>query len=284
MALPIAGLLGSLLLLWERRGDALAAPRAAAILLLSAGSLSLLLWQSRAAPGAQLLAVPGATALAWLLVPRLRASRTLLVRVVGPVAVLVVASGLVVPLAYSAVPDKPKKADKAIDLANRRCPTIPAMRPLAKLPRGTVFTFVDLSPRLVTLTHHDAIAGPYHRNGAAIEDVMHAFRGSAAEARRLVAKRRADYVLICPNMSESTLYSVNAPRGFYVQLRDGKVPAWLTPVALPKGSPFKMWRVMKDVTTKPLAAGVSNLKESSPSTRRSRTAPPAPPAPRPGSA
>lgn len=246
LALPTAGLGGALLLFWERRRDTSAAPRTAAMLFFSAASLALLFWQTRASPGAQLLAVPGATALAWLLLPRLRKAKNMPLRVLGPVLLATIASGMIVPIALRAVPDKPAgKAQKAVDLANRRCPTIPSMRPLAKLPAGTVFTFVDLSPRLVALTPHSAIAGPYHRNGAAIVDVMRAFRGTEAEAHRLVLKRRADYLLICPNMSESTLYGSNAPRGFYVQLRDGKIPGWLTPVPLPKNSPFLMWRVLR---------------------------------------
>jgi hypothetical protein len=46
-------------------------------------------------------------------------------------------------------------------------------------------------------------------------------------------------------MSESTLYSTDAPKGFYVQLAKGQVPAWLQAVPLPKDSPYKMWRVLK---------------------------------------
>lgn len=254
VALPLAGLLGALLLLWTRRRDPELAPRAAALAFLSAASLGLLMWQTRAGPGAQLIGTTGAAALAWILVPRLRASTSALVRVVGTVVVATIASGTIVPIALRAVPDKPvKAAQKRINIANRRCPTIPAMRPLTRLPRGTVFTFVDLSPRLIALTPHDAVIGPYHRNGAAIVDVMRAFRGSADEARAIVARRGADYVLICPNMSESTLYSSAAPGGFYAQLRDGRIPAWLTPVQLPEGSPYKIWRV---------------VRESSPSARR----------------
>ena len=245
LSLPVAGLLGSLLLLWTRRRDASAWPRAAAIALLSAASLGLVFWGTRAAPGAQLLAVPGATALAWLLVPRLRRVRSPIVRVLGPALVIVVASGTLASALTRYLPDKPARPfSKKVELANRRCPAILSMRPLFRLKPGIVFTHVDLSPRLLALTRHSAVAGPYHRNGPAIVDVMHAFRGTEPQARRIIARHHADYVLICPNMSETTLYSSAAPRGFYVQLRDGRVPNWLTPVALPRNSPFKMWRVV----------------------------------------
>ena len=245
LALPVSGIAGSLLLLWFSRRDPGAWPRAAAVALLSLASCGLLIWQTRAGPGAQLLSLPGATALAYLLMPRARASRSVLVRVAGPVLLVVLASGAAVPIAMRWFDQPEKPGGKRINIANRRCPTIPAMRPLAKLPPGLVFTFVDLGPRLIALTRHSAVTGPYHRNGEAIEDVMHAFRGSEALAHRLVLKRRADYLLICPHFSESTLYSSAAPAGFYMQLRDGRVPPWLTPVPLPKDSPFKMWRVVR---------------------------------------
>ena len=108
-----------------------------------------------------------------------------------------------------------------------------------------MLTFVDLGPRLISVTHHDAVAGPYHRNDDDIVDVMRAFRGSADNAHAIVEKRKIDYVLICPNMSESTIYVADAKKGFYVQLIKGKVPPWLTPVALPATSPFRMWRVVR---------------------------------------
>ncbi|HEY1146366.1 MAG TPA: AcrB/AcrD/AcrF family protein, partial [Allosphingosinicella sp.] len=87
--------------------------------------------------------------------------------------------------------------------------------------------------------------GPYHRNQQAILDVMRAFRGSAENAHAIIQRRGIDYVLICPGLSESTVYRAEAPKGFYAQLAGGKVPAWLQPIALPKDSPYRMWRVVK---------------------------------------
>ena len=110
------------------------------------------------------------------------------------------------------------KARQAVNIANNRCPTLAALAPVARQPRGMVLTFVDLGPRLITVTHHDAITGPYHRNARQIIDVMRAWRGDEANARATVARYRVDYVLICPNLSESTIYRSEAPRGFYMQL------------------------------------------------------------------
>ena len=71
-----------------------------------------------------------------------------------------------------------------INRSTGRCLTLPSLRPLDRLPAQTIFTFVDLGPRLITLTHHNAIAGPYHRNGDAILDVHHAFERGPDEARK----------------------------------------------------------------------------------------------------
>src|SRR5439155_2318757 len=131
---------------------------------------------------------------------------------------------------------------KAINRANARCPMMAYLKPVALQPKGYVLTFVDLGPRLITVTHHDAVAGPYHRNYPAIVDVMETFLGSADGAHAMVQRRHINYVLICPSMSESTNYAVRAPNGFYAQLARGKVPAWLSPIKLPTDSPFMMWR------------------------------------------
>jgi hypothetical protein len=74
---------------------------------------------------------------------------------------------------------------------------------------------------------------------------MKAFRGDEAQARRIIAKYRSDYLLICPNMSTATIFRAETPKGFYSRLSRGHVPTWLTPVPLPKKSPFKMWRVQR---------------------------------------
>ncbi|HWH22663.1 MAG TPA: AcrB/AcrD/AcrF family protein, partial [Allosphingosinicella sp.] len=244
--LPALGLIGYGLMLWRSRRDEAGLIRWAAVAAPALLAVLLLLWQTRAGPAAQLLAVPGAAGLGWFLIGWFRSSRFLLVRIGGPFLALLVVSGMAGHYAMRLVPaDKKTDFARRVDEANRKCPTLPALRPIAQLPKGNVLTHVDLGPRLITVTHHNAIAGPYHRNDDDIIAIMRAFRGSAEEARRTVAARKIDYVLVCPNLSETTIYSAEAPNGFYRQLVKGKVPAWLEPIPLPKGSPYRMWRVRR---------------------------------------
>ena len=246
LTLPIAGLIGYALMAWRSRGDEEKQIAWAAIGLLAAAGIGLLMWQTRAGPAAQMLAVPGATALGWLAFHWLMSRRYLLVRVFGVVIAFVLISGIATGYATQQFNATPlSEGRKAINRANNGCPTLWALAPIARQPRGMVLTFVDLGPRLITVTPHDAITGPYHRNAQQILDVMHAWRGDAANALRTIRQYKVDYVLICPHLSESTIYESEAPRGFYAQLIRGKVPNWLAPVQLPADSPYRMWRVVK---------------------------------------
>lgn len=255
VVLPVIGLIGALLATWRARGT----PRLigwAAVSLFGTFAAAMLLWQARAGPAAQLLAVPGVTALAWIVLPWCLGSRFVLVRVFGTVLAFVSVSGLFAGLVFTPLhfrlfghdfgytpPDRPNAFIQRVNNASGLCPTIPALQPLDKLPAQTIFTFVDLGPRLVVVTHHNAVAGPYHRNGDAILDVQHAFSGTAEQFRAIAKRHGATLLLTCPNMSESTVYRARNPGGFYDQLAHNKVPDWLEPVAMPARSPLRLWRI-----------------------------------------
>ena len=245
LALPVAGLIGWGALAWQRRGDPDLLRRTLGAGLPAIAALGLLFWQVRTGPAAQVLAIPGAVTLVALLAPLAFAAKNSVVRVLGTSLAVLAGLGALVPLAIDYVaPSKPITArDRIIAKANSSCPSLWAMRPVAKLPPATIFTFADLSPRLITVTHHRAIIGPYHRNGEAIVDSMKIFRGSPDNARAILAKYHADYLLTCPMMSQSTVFAAEAPKGFYAQLAKGQVPAWLEPVDLGPKSPLKLWKV-----------------------------------------
>ena len=243
LALPVTGIIGWALLAWRNRSDwdlfrrtvAAAAPALVALLLL--------FWQTRTGPAAQMLAVVGATSIVWILAPIVDRAPAVL-RTLGVVAVALIGFGAAVPFAMKLAPVN-EKSEREIEIekANRLCNFITSYRPIGQVPKGRVFTFVDYAPRLITLTHHDSVMGPYHRNGEQIADSMKAFRGSAEQARRIFAKYRSDYLLTCPNSSTTTIFLSEAKDGFYAQLSKGQVPEWLTPVPLPEDSPFKMWKI-----------------------------------------
>lgn len=247
LSLPLAGLIGYGLIAWRARHDLDLLRRVIAVAVPGIVALALLFWQTRTGPAAQMMAVPGAVAVAFILAPLAFGSKHAWLRVPGTVLAVIAGLGALVPLVTSQFPGKPKTAlQKKIDVANRTCPSLRALAPVARQPKGTVFTFVDLGPRIISVTPHDAITGPYHRNDQAIADVMNAFRGDEAQARRIIVDEyRSDYLLVCPNMSTATIFMSETPKGFYVNLVKGQVPAWLSPIDLGPKSPFLMWKVQR---------------------------------------
>ncbi len=241
--LPIIGAIGAIVATWRARGRAIMIGWAA-VALFTVFATAMLLWQVRAGPAAQLLAVPGAVALAWLLLPKLLGHRSMLVRVLGTVAGFLLVSGLFAGLAIKWLPiDRPKAYAKRVNSATGNCLRSTVLTALNRYPPATIFTFTDLGPRLITMTHHSAISGPYHRNGAAILDVQHSFTGQPGQARAIMKRHGATLLLLCPNMAESTVYRARAPGGFYDQLAHNRIPAWLAPLPLPAKSPLRLYRI-----------------------------------------
>ena len=245
VALPITGAIGWGLMTWRCRAGREMRRRVMGAALPGIAASLLLLWQVRTGPAAQMMAVVGGAAIIWFLLPRFWNSGNSVSRVAGAALVFIVGAGAAVPFVLDFIPEpKATARDIQIGRANRLCGSLWGLRPVALQPRGMVFTFVDMGPRLIAVTHHDAIAGPYHRNGQQIADVMNFWRGSAEQAHALAHKYRANYVLSCPDSSTTTIFDAEAPKGFYVQLQHGQVPGWMAPVQLPKDSPFRMWRVV----------------------------------------
>lgn len=205
---------------------------------------AMLLWQMRAGPAAAMLAVPGATALGALLLPMFLAHRSVFVRVAGPVAAFLLVTGLFSWYVVRYLPvAPPSKYRTRVNAATGECMRTSKLIQLDRYPRTIVFTMVDLGPRIITVTHHDAVAGPYHRNGDAILDVQHAFSRSADEAHGIIKRHGATLLLLCPDMSESTIYRSRNPGGFYDQLARGRRFDWLTPLPLPAKSPYRLFRI-----------------------------------------
>ncbi|MGN6376557.1 MAG: AcrB/AcrD/AcrF family protein [Sphingomonas sp.] len=248
--MPVIGVICAAIATWRARGTDRIVPWVS-VFVLETCSSGMMLWQVRFGPDAQMLAAIGVTAVLWVLVPWIMARTNRLVRILGVVLAVALLSGAFVGISLPYLPFTKQNARvKLINHASRFCPTLPALQPLDRYPPQVVFTFIDLGPRLITVTHHDAVAGPYHRNGDAILDVQHAFEGSPDQFRAIAARHHATLLLVCPNMAESTVYRARAPGGFYDQLAHGKKFPWLTPLPLPAKDPLRLFRIEGDAAGK----------------------------------
>ncbi|MBH1998302.1 MAG: hypothetical protein I8H96_04110 [Sphingomonadaceae bacterium] len=259
LAIPVAGLIGLLWALWDARRDNERLWAWATVGLMMLFSTALLFWQLRAGPAAQLLAIPPAAWAAHRLIAAILTGTRRVKIAAGAGVALLAAIAFAYPL-YPQVmagwaqvtgnkprPWRPSAIARsdAIKKANGRCRTLPALEILNQVPAATIFTMVDLGPRLIATTHHSALAGPYHRNGATILDIHHAFDGPADGFRAIAARHHATYLLVCPYFPEGTIYVARSPRGFYADLMRNKRPDWLIPVSLKSGTtlPYQLYRI-----------------------------------------
>ena len=112
-----------------------------------------------------------------------------------------------------------------------------------------VFAPLDLGPALLLRTHHGVVATGHHRASASMHDVIFAFLGTPDEAREMVRRHGADYVLVCTELGETQLYTKKAPKGFAAMLMAGRTPDWLEPVTLDAPPSLKVWRVKPEPGT-----------------------------------
>ncbi len=137
---------------------------------------------------------------------------------------------------------KAKAMDKHFDDLTRKCQKPAAARALQKLPSGSqLMAGLDTSPAVVLFTDHKIVASGHHRNQKAMADVISAFIGSEADARRIYKARGIDYLVTCEGSYELQIYYARAPRGFGSQVRGGNLPNWL--VKDHNVGPFNVYRV-----------------------------------------
>lgn len=244
MALPLSGLAGYAIAIFGARSEKRPVAPIIALAALALVAFALLFWQVRTAPAAQLLAVPGAAMLGLYLLPRWRRSSQMLVRVGGTFVALFLITGLWAMGPIAAFPDTDDGGTPENSASTGpSCPDERAYAPIRALPDATILTTIDMAPRLIVMTRHRGIAGPYHRNGAAMLDVFYGFRGDEERLQETIARYDIGYVLICPGMSGEVHYGRDDAESNYARLLAGDEPAGLEPVSLPDDSPFMLFRV-----------------------------------------
>lgn len=303
-AIPAVGLLCALIGCWAARRDYERLWAWGTVTLTIAFALALMFWQVRAAAAAQLIAIPPIGWAMWELLVKLFRGRwwvkpLALLGLAGlgstacayqlyPIANRAIAN---MPAKEEAVtPPKPRPTaarGKAATTApaargkaattpvakagekkneSNKCRTLPALQPLDQLPPALIFTLVDLGPRVIAITHHSVIAGPYHRNGKAILDIHHAFDGSPETFRRIAAAHGATYLLSCPGFPEGTIYQQRSVHGFYARLMRGETFDFLKPVKLDFAGtlPYQLYRIVPEGSVKKGVKGSPGSKASSP--------------------
>ncbi len=114
---------------------------------------------------------------------------------------------------------------------------------LARLPHGVIATDIDYGSFALALTPQSVIAAPYHRLADGIMAAHRIFASPPDEARRILARFGATYVVTCGNRAPPGLTAQERAASLAGQLATGAVPDWLTPVAAQPGDVFHVYRI-----------------------------------------
>jgi hypothetical protein len=193
---------------------------------------------------ASIVALPATAFLSQLAWHRARRLSFVPLRAVATTAAIAVMTpAYAVPLTMSPVNNRLENAFEAWNA----CISKTEVEHLNSLPVSTIAAPLDITPALIFNTDHRSFASGHHRNAAAMNDVIELFLYSPDQGDRVLVRRHADYLAICPNAPESIRYSHRGPNGLIAHLRAGKVPNWLEPVAVPGLQHLKVWRVRNDL-------------------------------------
>ncbi|MEZ5956804.1 MAG: hypothetical protein R3C27_06300 [Hyphomonadaceae bacterium] len=184
---------------------------------LTIAASALMLAISRTGAVAHGFAAAGAAFLGMTLWQRARAINITVVRVLGTVFALAIATPVLMLPAL--------KLDLKPGVQRRTCAT--SYTSLATLPPSLIFSPIDIGPRIVVQSPHSVVATGHHRNHAAMHDLIATFAGSSDFARAQITARRAAYVVVCPGAAEVRNYARVAPDGFAAQLLSDRAPTWL---------------------------------------------------------
>lgn len=211
-------------------------------LLLYAGMvvLGLLVWRSMA-----FASILAALPLGYLLktgLDRFRTGKTVAIRlgvITGLLALL--APSLPVALAQKLAADGSGASEP---IAQSSCDLFESARKLESLGPGTVFAPLDIGPAIIQQTSHAVVATGHHRAEKAMRDVIAAHLGTPEEARTIIRKHQARFVVMCTDLIEPDIYTEQGqPGNFASLLRGGNAPEWLEPVDLGTPGTFRVWRV-----------------------------------------
>ncbi|ABC64583.1 hypothetical protein [Erythrobacter litoralis] len=115
---------------------------------------------------------------------------------------------------------------------------------LGRLDTATIFAPLDIGPAILQRSPHAVVATGHHRAELAMKDVITAFTGTPEDARPIIERHGARYLVMCTDLVEPDIYVKRGGDGSLASaLRDGTPPDWLEPVDLDTPETFRIWRV-----------------------------------------
>jgi len=205
-----------------------------------AAAFAVSLWQMRGAAAASLIAAPlFPVSLMKLWRSQEQDWRPVLITLVASPACLAVSGTMARPVIDHVLRPQWTIASQS---AAASCRTPSSVSPLASLPPGRVMAPIDLGPGILVATAHSIYAAPYHRNNDGNIVMLRTMMAPPAEARQLLQRHEATYLVLCRGSLELMEPEQDAPNGLAALLGRGETPDFLEPVEGPLGQ-LAVWRV-----------------------------------------
>jgi len=254
---PLPGMIAALGHAWTRRGQGdFTAILGLAIAASFAWLLGLLILRTGGV--AQLYALPGMALLIGWLWPRRERFRPRIAWSVSIAAALLCATSLPAILASTIIfpglkarEDSRRVSRNGVDETagnaadTRQCVTSTTGPILRELGDRLLFAPLDVGPALLYHNELSVIASGYHRNHAAMAEVVRGFVSPPETARRIIMGTEAAYLLFCPETSEAGHHIKRAPQGLAAALARGEVPDWLAPDERLQRPGARLYRIIR---------------------------------------
>ncbi|HXL69373.1 MAG TPA: hypothetical protein VN930_11525, partial [Xanthobacteraceae bacterium] len=135
---------------------------------------------------------------------------------------------------------------KDVTVDRRACVNKDSYTRLAQLPKGRVVANeLEWGSYLLLWTPHSVVGAPYHRLSEGIALTHRLFASPPDEARKILARVRADYLVACGPRGFAGMRDDQRAASLWNALRAGKVPPWLKVVAGTEREPFTVYRVKR---------------------------------------
>ena len=124
---------------------------------------------------------------------------------------------------------------KGLTEAQKNCFDPASAALFADVPEGLVMAPLFYGPTVLKLSRHEVVGGPYHRNGQAILDTIHATHEPACRGtddHRRAQRRLCGRVHDLGGIGDRR--STRRRTGSVADLVAGRVPDWLQPVGAPR--------------------------------------------------
>lgn len=109
-----------------------------------------------------------------------------------------------------------------------------------------VFAHLDISPDVLTYSHHSVVASGHHRSEPAMRTVIAAFISRPDVAYDMILETGSDYLVACVDLQEMILYAQSGGQDSLAALLiRGETPMWLEPVSISSTGGLGFWQIVK---------------------------------------